>query len=259
MQRGTGRDDYAEAGSGGYFGSEYESGGRGLGSDAERADRERGPRGLLEPDNDWSRARDRGRDQDAWGANGGERLARGNQSYGRELDGGAYAGSQRGREHRGERRSRWQREPLRARDVMTKDPRTVTPDSAIRDVAQIMKDENCGIVPVADEQRRLQGLVTDRDIVVRALADGHDAATVRVQDIMTEDIQGVTPDEELTDVIRLMGDKQIRRVPVVDRNDHLLGIISMADIATRADYDENLQDALEEISARRSFWSRIWS
>ena len=72
---------------------------------------------------------------------------------------------------------------------------------------------------------------------------------------MTDDVSAVTEDEPLTSVLDLMGRKQIRRVPVVDRNDRLLGIISMADIAHRADYDEDLQDAFERISSRRSFWS----
>ena len=78
---------------------------------------------------------------------------------------------------------------------------------------------------------------------------------LRVEDVMTDDVSAVTEDEPLTSVLDLMGRKQIRRVPVVDRDDRLLGIISMADIANRADYDEDLQDAFERISSRRSFWS----
>ena len=154
----------------------------------------------------------------------------------------------------GQGRRFWQREPLAARDVMTRNPRTVTRESAHREAAGIMRDENCGVVPVVDAAGRLEGILTDRDIVVRGVA--HDRPhELRIEDVMTDDVSAVTEDEPLTSVLDLMGRKQIRRVPVVDRDDRLLGIISMADIANRADYDEDLQDAFERISSRRSFWS----
>jgi len=155
---------------------------------------------------------------------------------------------------RGQGRRFWQREPLAARDVMTRNPRTVSRQSAHREAAAIMRDENCGVVPVVDASGRLEGILTDRDIVVRGVA--HDRANeLHIEDVMTDDVSAVTEDEPLTSVLDLMGRKQIRRVPVVDRDDRLLGIISMADIANRADYDEDLQDAFERISSRRSFWS----
>ena len=154
----------------------------------------------------------------------------------------------------GQGRRFWQREPLAARDVMTRNPRTVSRQSAHREAAAIMRDENCGVVPVVDANGRLEGILTDRDIVVRGVA--HDRAQdLFIEDVMTDDVSAVTEDEPLTSVLDLMGRKQIRRVPVVDRDDKLLGIISMADIANRADYDEDLQDAFERISSRRSFWS----
>ncbi len=157
------------------------------------------------------------------------------------------------------RRSRWQREPLTAREIMTKDVRSATPDNNIRDVASIMRDENTGIVPVVDEERRLLGVITDRDIVMRSVPEGKDPSRLRAAELMTDDVECATPDDSVHDVIRMMGDNQVRRVPVVDRSDRLVGIISMADIATRADYDEALQEALEEISSKRSFWSRLFS
>jgi CBS domain-containing protein len=142
---------------------------------------------------------------------------------------------------------------------MTSDIKATTKRSTLQNVAEIMKDENCGIVPVVDESHKLLGVVTDRDIVIRTLAEGRSPIEVSVEDVMTDDVEAVRPDEELKDVVELMGDKQIRRVPVVDRDDRLVGIISMGDIATRADYDEDLQEALERISSKRSFWSRLWS
>lgn len=147
----------------------------------------------------------------------------------------------------------WQREPLAARDVMTRNPRTVTRGGTLRDAAVIMREENCGVVPVVDSLGRLQGILTDRDIVVRGITE--DLRTSSVEDVMTDEVSAVTEDEPLISILDLMGRRQIRRVPVVDRNDRLLGIISMADIATRADYDEDLQDAFLRISSRRSFWS----
>jgi CBS domain-containing protein len=158
----------------------------------------------------------------------------------------------------GARRSRWQREPLAARDIMTRNVKGVMRDTTLREAAQVMKDENCGIVPVVDQNMRLLGVLTDRDIVMRTLRDDRPLGQVRVSEVMTDEVECVTADERLTDVIDLMGHRQIRRVPVVDREDRLVGIISMGDIATRADYDEDLQDSLERISSRRSFWSRIF-
>jgi len=153
---------------------------------------------------------------------------------------------------------RWPREPLTAREVMTRQVRAVRLDSALREVARLMKDEDCGIVPVVDERGRLRGVVTDRDLVVRALAEGRSPDSLRAQDVMTDEVEAVLPHETLPDLIALMGHHQVRRVPVVERDDRLIGIVSLADIATRAEHDEELQDALHRISARRSFWSRLY-
>jgi CBS domain-containing protein len=154
-------------------------------------------------------------------------------------------------------RRRWQREPLTAREVMTRNVRTARLDSPVRDVAQIMKDEDCGVVPVVNEQGSLVGIVTDRDLVVRGFTGGKTPDQLRVSDVMTDDVEAVTPDENLHGIIALMGRKQIRRIPVVERDDRIVGIISMGDIANRADYDEELQEALDRVSSKRSFWSRL--
>jgi CBS domain-containing protein len=156
------------------------------------------------------------------------------------------------------RRGRWKREPLNARELMTRNVKSARLETSLRDVARIMKDEDCGIVPVVDERGRLKGLLTDRDLVIRTLAEGRPPDTLLARDVMTDDVEAVTPDEDIHSIISLMGRRQVRRVPVVERDDRLVGIISMADIATRADYDEELQEALDRISARRSFWSRLY-
>jgi CBS domain-containing protein len=157
-----------------------------------------------------------------------------------------------------QRQGRWKREPLNAREIMTRNVKSAQLDSSLREVARIMKDEDCGVVPVVDKQGRLRGLITDRDLVIRTLAEGRPPDTLHARDIMTDDVEVVTPDEDIHSIIALMGRRQVRRVPVVERDDRLVGIIAMADIATRADYDEELQGALDHISARRSFWSRLY-
>jgi len=153
---------------------------------------------------------------------------------------------------------RWKREPLVARELMTRHVKSAHLDSSLREVARTMKEEDCGIVPVVDERGRLKGVLTDRDLVIRTLAEGRTPDTLHARDIMTDDVEAVMPDEDIHSIIALMGRRQVRRVPVVERDDRLVGIISMADIATRADYDEELQRALDRISARRSFWSRLY-
>ncbi len=158
----------------------------------------------------------------------------------------------------GGRRNRWEREPSAAHEIMTRNPRTVFPDTPVRDIAQIMRAESTGIVPVVDESGRLRGVVTDRDVVMRTIAEGINPLEATAREVMSDDVEAVTPDESVHDVVHLMGRHQIRRVPVVDRDDRLVGIISLADVATRADTDEELQSALERISARRSFWRGLF-
>ncbi|MBZ4375129.1 CBS domain-containing protein [Corallococcus sp. AS-1-6] len=157
----------------------------------------------------------------------------------------------------GASRRRWRREPLTARDIMTRQVRTARRDSSLREVAQLMRDEDCGVVPIVDAQGRLLGLVTDRDLALRAFTGQRAVDGLRAADVMTEELEAVLPEEDLHGVIELMGRHQVRRIPVVEPDDRLVGIIALGDIASRADQDEELQEALERISSRRSFWSRL--
>lgn len=104
---------------------------------------------------------------------------------------------------------------------------------------------------------KLVGLITDRDIVVRAIAEGKSGA-MRAEEIMTTDVHTAQPNDRVIEAIRKMGDKQVRRIPVVDREGILRGIISMADVALETNDDRELADALEEISSGSSFWNRIF-
>jgi len=105
---------------------------------------------------------------------------------------------------------------------------------------------------------RLVGLITDRDIAVRAVAEGRDTRSTRAEEIMTSDVHTAHPNDRVIEAIRKMGDKQVRRIPIVDRDGVLRGIISMADVALETDDDRELAEALEEISSGSSFWSKIF-
>lgn len=156
------------------------------------------------------------------------------------------------------RRHFWQKDPVTAREVMTADVRSVGPDASIIDIATLMREEDVGIVPVVDSQRTLLGVVTDRDLVVRALTEEEGTARKRAEQLASKDVKTVETDTPIGEILELMGKKQIRRVPVTDANGVLLGMVSIGDIAQRADQDEELQEAFQKISGRRSFWSRIW-
>jgi CBS domain-containing protein len=133
------------------------------------------------------------------------------------------------------------------RDVMTTRPRCVTPDTPIRDVAQIMVSEDVGAIPVLEEDR-LTGVITDRDIVVRAVAEGKDPRGMAVGEIISTELVTVQADQGLSDALKLMATNQVRRLPVVDDWDRLVGVISQADIALEV-REKAAGEMLEEISA----------
>ena len=135
--------------------------------------------------------------------------------------------------------------------------RQSAPDATIEEAAQEMRDGDFGLVPVAEDEELL-GVITDRDIAIRAVAEGKDCSTTRAEEVMTTDTYTARPHDRLVDVIRKMGDKQVRRIPVVSENGNLRGIISMADIAVETEADRELADALEEISRESSFWGKIF-
>lgn len=132
-------------------------------------------------------------------------------------------------------------------DFMTRDPECVSEKDSIRDVARIMKDKDTGVVPVVDGKKVL-GLITDRDIVVRGLAEGKDMANAKVTDVMTRDVRSVREDATVSEVLDLMSSSQVRRVPVVNSSQELVGIVSIGDIATESDSAGKVGRAVEEIS-----------
>jgi CBS domain-containing protein len=147
------------------------------------------------------------------------------------------------------------RNRLRCSEIMTKNVTTCGPDTVIRDVADMMEDENVGSIPVVDNGR-LVGILTDRDIVCRVIAEGQDTRTTKARDVMSEDIITCTPDDSVIDAIRKMGEHQIRRIPLCDLNGRLRGIISLGDVALEAERDRDLANALEQISQPTPYQSR---
>jgi len=143
---------------------------------------------------------------------------------------------------------------LRCSEIMTRNVKTAAAGSSLRDVAAIMRDGDMGAVPVVDGTK-LIGIVTDRDIVVRGIAEGASPETP-VSDIMTRELFSVRPDDFVFEAIRLMGDKQVRRLPVIDPNGELQGIIAMADVALETEDEREIAETLEEISSGSSFWSK---
>jgi CBS domain-containing protein len=143
---------------------------------------------------------------------------------------------------------------MRCREIMTKNVKTATSDMSVREVAAMMRDGDMGAVPVVDDGR-LIGIVTDRDIVVSVIADGGDAAAP-VSQAMTSELFTVTPDDFVFEAVRLMGDKQVRRIPVVGTNGELAGIIAMADVALETEDEREIAETLEEISSGASFWNK---
>ena len=146
---------------------------------------------------------------------------------------------------------------IKCREIMTKNPSTVTQDMSIQDVAKLLKDGDIGILPVVEEgTNKLVGLVTDRDIVVRAVADGKDVTETSVGDVMTTELFTANPDDFAFAAIRTMGDKQVRRIPIVDEDGVLQGIVSMADIALEMEDEREIAETLEEISSGEAFWKK---
>jgi CBS domain-containing protein len=163
------------------------------------------------------------------------------RDYDRVEDDSEFEG-RRGRDERGH-----DRRYLRCADIMTKDVTVCSPQTVIRDVADKMDDDSVGSLPVV-ENGRLLGIITDRDIVCRVLADGRDTRSTFAADAMSDDVVTCTPDESVIEAIHKMGEHQIRRIPVCDTNGRLRGIIAMADVALEAENDREIANALEQIS-----------
>jgi CBS domain-containing protein len=132
------------------------------------------------------------------------------------------------------------------RDAMTERPRAASPDASVKEVAEIMQVDDVGAVPLVVDDR-VVGIVTDRDIVVRAVAAGKDPRGMPASEVASGELITVHPDQSLSDALQLMAHHQVRRVPVVDERECLVGVLAQADIAseTRA---KTAGELLEQIS-----------
>ena len=133
------------------------------------------------------------------------------------------------------------------KDIMTADVEVVSPDTTIREAAQRMRDLDVGSLPVCDGNRLL-GMVTDRDITIRATAQGMDPTTTHAFEAMTQGIVYCFEDQQVEEAAKLMGAKQIRRLPVLNRDKQLVGILSLGDLSVEADKDVMAGQTLEKIS-----------
>ena len=139
---------------------------------------------------------------------------------------------------------------MKAREIMTANPRTVTPDMNLPEVARLMQSEDVGIVPVVDAggSRQLVGVVTDRDIALRVVGEGRDPNSVRVSDVMSTNVRTCREDDSVDDVMDVMGTEQVRRVPIVDERGSLVGIVAQADVVLQASSDKKAERTVEKIS-----------
>jgi CBS domain-containing protein len=142
----------------------------------------------------------------------------------------------------------------RCREIMTRNVRTANRETTLQEVSALMRDGDMGAMPVV-EDGKLVGIVTDRDIVVRAIADGKDAS-VPIGEVMTAEVFSVSENDFVFEAIRLMGDKQVRRVPIINDAGELVGIIAMADVALETEDEREIAETLEEISSGSAFWNK---
>jgi CBS domain-containing protein len=139
---------------------------------------------------------------------------------------------------------------MKCKEVMTRDPVCCVPADPAVKAAQVMKNQDVGPVPVVDsaQSKKLVGMVTDRDLALKVVADGRDPNTCKVGDVMTKNVFTCGPEDDLTQATEAMERHQVRRIPVVDQSGKLVGIIAQADIATRAHDSDKTAEVVEEIS-----------
>ncbi len=146
---------------------------------------------------------------------------------------------------------------LRCRDIMTKNPTVANREMSLREVANLMRDGDFGVLPVVvKDTQKLVGILTDRDIVVRAVADGKNVMETTVGETMSDKLFTAQPDDFAFEAVRTMGERQVRRIPIVDDAGVLQGIIAMADIALEMEDEREIAETLEDISSGKAFWNK---
>ena len=135
-------------------------------------------------------------------------------------------------------------------EVMTGDVACCLRGDTVDQAAQLMKAEDVGPVPVVEDQgtKKLVGIVTDRDLAIKIVAEGRDPKSTRVEEVMTRDLVTCRPDDDLQTALDAMARHQVRRIPIVDNNGSIVGIIAQADVVTRTEQPEKAEDMIEDIS-----------
>jgi CBS domain-containing protein len=125
---------------------------------------------------------------------------------------------------------------MNVKEIMTKNPTTCLPTTKLSEVAKLMVDYSCGEIPVvkSKDDPELVGVITDRDICCRAIAAGKNPASVTASEVMSSPVFSITADQDLAKSCKTFSDKEVRRLPVVDKKNHVIGILSLADLAERA-------------------------
>jgi CBS domain-containing protein len=139
---------------------------------------------------------------------------------------------------------------MKCSEVMTNSPRFCLSTETAFEAAQLMKSEDVGPIPIVTnpESKKLVGIVTDRDLVIKVIAEGLDPKSIHLKDVMSTDLFTVRSNDDADKAIELMQEHQVRRIPVVDDSGGLVGIISQADVATRIDEPDKTAETVEEIS-----------
>jgi CBS domain-containing protein len=137
-------------------------------------------------------------------------------------------------------------------DVMTRNPTCCLPTDRVSSVAQLMKTENVGSIPVVDsnQSKKLVGIITDRDMALQVVAFERDPKSTTVADVMTKEVVTCYADDDIQKAVDAMADHQLRRMPVVDHNHMIVGIIAQADVATRLDQPKDTAEMVKEISQK---------
>jgi len=137
---------------------------------------------------------------------------------------------------------------MKVKDIMTPNPECIRPDATLQEAARRMRDLDVGPLPVCGDDDRLAGMITDRDITVRAVAEGKDPKTTTVREAMTGDIVHVYEDQDVADAAQVMEQKQIRRLVVLNHDHRLVGIVSLGDLAVESGDRTKAGEVLQEVS-----------
>ena len=137
-----------------------------------------------------------------------------------------------------------------ASEIMTTNPECCVPTDSVMTAAQLMKSEDVGPIPIVQdkEEKKLAGIVTDRDLAIKVVAEGRDPKTTPVEDVMSEGLVTCRDNDDVRSVLKLMEENQLRRIPVVDKNDRLQGIIAQADVATRLGNAQAAGEVVQHVS-----------